>query len=161
MQKSKQQATHREPLDWSGSSFGLFMGLLSMVILIIALLLHFAFKGLKSFTSLGPWRSVIFHFIVSLKVLKLLIHCVLEVFKLYFIVSMTVFKLFIHFVLEGQLSLTAITNKAWSKDSVTELMCSSVCVLWRSVIFYSMGDSSILTGEGEKKNVFTLDWCSL
>jgi hypothetical protein len=43
MQKSKQQqATHREPLDWSGSSFGLFMGLLSMVILIIALLLHFA-----------------------------------------------------------------------------------------------------------------------
>ena len=69
------------------------------------------------------------YFIVSLKVLKLLIHCVLEVFKLYFIVSITVFKIFIHFVLEGQLSLTAITNKAWSKDSVTELMCSSVCVL--------------------------------
>ena len=40
-QKSK-QATHREPLDWSGSSFGLFMGLLSMVTLIIALILYFA-----------------------------------------------------------------------------------------------------------------------
>ena len=37
-----QQATHREPLDWSGSSFGLFMGLLCMVTLIIALILHFA-----------------------------------------------------------------------------------------------------------------------
>ena len=39
--KSK-QATHREPLDWSGSSLGLFMGLLSMVTLIIALILYFA-----------------------------------------------------------------------------------------------------------------------
>ena len=37
-----QQATHRAPLDWSGSSFGLFMGLLCMVTLIIALILHFA-----------------------------------------------------------------------------------------------------------------------
>ena len=41
MHKSN-QAPHREPLDWSGSSFGLFMGLLSMVTLIIALILYFA-----------------------------------------------------------------------------------------------------------------------
>ena len=41
MHKSK-QATHREPLDCSGSSFGLFMGLLSMVTLVIALILYFA-----------------------------------------------------------------------------------------------------------------------
>ena len=42
MHSKSKQATHREPLDWSGSSLGLFMGLLSMVTLIIALILHFA-----------------------------------------------------------------------------------------------------------------------
>ena len=42
MHNKPQKATHREPLDWSGSSFGLFMGLLCMVTLIIALILHFA-----------------------------------------------------------------------------------------------------------------------
>jgi hypothetical protein len=32
----------RQPLDWSSSSFGLFMGLLSLVTLIINLIIYFA-----------------------------------------------------------------------------------------------------------------------
>ena len=32
----------RQPLDWSSSSFGLFMGLLSLVALIINLIVYFA-----------------------------------------------------------------------------------------------------------------------
>ncbi len=32
----------REPLDWSSSAFGLFMGLLSLVALIITLIVYFA-----------------------------------------------------------------------------------------------------------------------
>ena len=40
---------HREPLDWSSSSFGLFMGLLSLVTLIIALILYFALVNQEEF----------------------------------------------------------------------------------------------------------------
>lgn len=36
------QQNQRQPLDWSSSSFGLFMGLLSLVALIINLIVYFA-----------------------------------------------------------------------------------------------------------------------
>ena len=40
---------HREPLDWSSSSFGLFTGLLSLATSIIALILYFALINQQEF----------------------------------------------------------------------------------------------------------------
>lgn len=43
----------REPLDWSASSVGLFLGLLALVTLIISMILHFALIDQHDYTTLA------------------------------------------------------------------------------------------------------------
>ncbi len=48
-QRSLTQQQQRAPLDWSSSSVGLFLGLLSLVTLIISLIIYFALVNQDDF----------------------------------------------------------------------------------------------------------------
>ena len=49
----KRESDNRRPLDWSSSSVGLFLGLLSLVTLIIGLITYFALIEQEEYTTVA------------------------------------------------------------------------------------------------------------